>query len=190
MLSTTPLSDVLDCISSHEGWLDGIVISGGEPCLNPGLPDFIKGFRKAGLQTKIDTNGSNPKLLARLIHEGIVDYVAMDFKAPLNEFIYRRCTGVWTDIGAIGQSLDLLLKGAVDYEFRVTVCPGLLDVEDIVSMAKRIKDAKRFVLQNFVAQNTLDPSYSKIAPYPMEKLEEMKNAASVYVKDCMVISPH
>lgn len=189
MLPTTPLSEVLDRISSYEDWLDGIVISGGEPCLNPGLPDFIKKLRKTGLQIKIDTNGSRPKLLSQLIHEGIVDYVAMDFKAPLNEFSYRRCTGIWTDVETIGQSLDILLKGSVDYEFRVTICPGLLDVEDIKSMAERVQNAKRFVLQNFVAQNTLDPSFAEMTPYSREKLEKMKEAASAYVQECIVISP-
>jgi pyruvate formate lyase activating enzyme len=187
-LSNLRIQDIRDCISSYEGWLDGVVISGGEPCLNPDLPHLIDEFRNLGLKIKLDTNGSRPELLKQIIRDGLIDYVAMDFKAPLNEFSYRRCTGVWTDVKAIGKSLDLLLKGNVDYEFRVTICPGLLDLEDIKYMGERIEGAKRFVLQNFVPQNTLDASMSELVPYNMEKLEKMKQVISHNVEECLIIS--
>lgn len=189
-LPDLPLQDIRDFLSSHGDWLDGIVISGGEPCLDQDLPNLINEFRNLGLKIKLDTNGSQPEHLKRIIKDGLVDYVAMDFKAPLNEFSYRRCTGVWTDVKAIGQSLDLLLEGNVDYEFRVTVCPGLLDVEDIKHMGESIDGAERFVLQNFVPQNTLDISMSELAPFTMEKLEKMKQVISHNVKECLIISSY
>ena len=187
-LSDIPLQDIRDCISSYKDWLDGVVISGGEPCLNPELPDLIYEFRNLGLKIKLDTNGSRPELLKQVINDGLVDYVAMDFKAPLNEFSYRRCTGVWTDVRAIGKSLDILLTEDVDYEFRVTVCPDLLDLKDIEYMGERIEGAKRFVLQNFVPQNTLETSMNEIVPYTSEKLEKMKEIISHNVKECLIIS--
>jgi pyruvate formate lyase activating enzyme len=189
-LSDLPLQDIRDFISSHGDWLDGIVISGGEPCLNQGLPHLINEFRNLDLKIKLDTNGSRPELLKQIIADGLVDYVAMDFKAPLNELSYRRCTGVRTDIKAIGRSLDLLLEGNVDYEFRVTICPSLLDVDDIKNMGERIEGAQRFVLQNVVPQNTLDISMGKLVPYTMEKLEKMKQAISHNVKECLIISSY
>jgi pyruvate formate lyase activating enzyme len=189
-LSDLPLQDIRDCISSYGDWLDGVVISGGEPCLNPELPHLIDEFRNLGLKIKIDTNGSRPELLKQIIRDGLVDYVAMDFKAPLNEFSYRRCSGVWTDIKAISRSLDLLLAGNVDYEFRVTICPGLLDIEDIKYMGERIEGAKRLVLQNFVPQNTLETSMSELVPYTREKLEKMKQVISHNVEECLIISSH
>lgn len=187
-LPTISFSQVQSCINSYGDWLDGIVISGGEPCLNPELFNLCESLRKMGLQIKLDTNGSLPKVLAQLIHDGLVDYVAMDFKAPLNEFSYRRCTGAWTEVEKIGQSLDLLKNTGVDYEFRVTVCPGLLDINDIRAMGERIKGAKRFVLQNFVPHNTLEPSFADIAPYPKERLEQFQEAISFYVQETLIIS--
>ena len=187
-MANISFSDIKRCISSYEDWIDGVVISGGEPCISPSLPNLIKEFRHMGLKIKLDTNGSYPDVLEQLIRDDLLDYVAMDFKAPLNEFSYRRCSGVWTDIKAIGKSLDLLLEGNVDYEFRVTICPGLLEVEDIKSMGERIQGAKRFVLQSFVPQNTLDPSMTEGPPCAKETMEDMKRALSPYVENCFVIS--
>ena len=189
-LDSISLGDIRHYVSSYSDWLDGIVISGGEPCLHSGLPNLIEEFRRMGMKIKLDTNGTRPALLKQLIRNGLLDYVAMDFKAPLNEFSYRRCSGVWTDIRAIGQSIDLLLKGQIDYEFRVTICPGLLSIEDIESMCERIQGAKRFVLQGFVPQNTLDPAMIERMPYTTEKMEAMQKMASSYVEECLIKSTH
>jgi len=186
-LVTFPLDEVRDYLSTYESWMDGVVISGGEPCINPGLPALIVELRSLGLKIKLDTNGSRPDVLERLIQDGMLDYVAMDFKAPLNEFSYRRCAGVWTDVTAIGRSIDLLRAGAVDYEFRVTICPGLLDTKDLISMGERIRSARRFVLQGFVPQNTLDSSLAERVPYSMEKLDEMRHAVAPFVEECILI---
>ncbi len=189
-LSDIPLSEILDYISTYQEWIDGVVISGGEPCINSELPMLCELLRKTGTKIKLDTNGSKPKLLDLLIHEGLLDYIAMDFKSPLNETSYRRCTGIWTDIESIKQTIDLLLKGSVDYELRVTVCPYLLNIEDIKNMGERIQGAKRLVLQNYLPQNTLESSFADIVPYPIEKLQEMKEVMSSYVQECLIISPY
>lgn len=186
-LPTIPFYDIKEYIVSYNDWLDGVVISGGEPCLNEDLPFFCERIKKLGMQIKLDTNGSRPQILSQLIREGLIDYVAMDFKAPLNEFGYRRCTGVWPDIKSIGQSIELLLKEEIDYEFRVTVCNGLLNKDDIRSMGEIVKGAKRFVLQNFVPQNTLVPSFAHVLPFAHEKLEEMKDILHAYVQEILII---
>ena len=189
-LDSISFTKIRNHISAYSDWLDGVVISGGEPCIHSGLPNLIEEFRRTGFKIKLDTNGSRPAVLKQLIRNGLVDYIAMDFKAPLNEFSYRRCSGVWSDIRAIGQSIDLLLEGQIDYEFRVTICPGLLEIEDIQAMSERIQGAKRFILQSFVPQNTLDPDMMERMPYPKEKMESMKQIASLHVKESIFISPH
>ncbi|MGA1844380.1 MAG: anaerobic ribonucleoside-triphosphate reductase activating protein [bacterium] len=186
-LVTFPLDEVRDYLNTYENWLDGVVISGGEPCINSGLPALIAELRALGLKIKLDTNGSRPEVLEQLIQDGMLDYVAMDFKAPLNEFSYRRCTGVWTDVTAIGRSIDLLRAGAIDYEFRVTICPGLLDTNDLLSMGERIQGARRFTLQGFAPHNTLDSSFAGRVPYSNEKLDQMRHAVAPYVEECLLV---
>jgi len=162
-------------LTQHPGWIDGVVISGGEPTLYSRLIPLIKIIRNMGLKVKLDTNGSKPNILRKLIKEKLIDYIAIDFKAPLQKDIYARCIGIDIPIlSKIKRSIRLLLREEVEYEFRTTVCPVLLEEKDIYKMAKDIRGAKRFILQNFKANNTLNPRFEKIVPYSEKRIEEMK----------------
>ena len=137
---------LMEWLKERAGFLDGVVITGGEPTLQPDLAAFIRRIRTVGYAVKLDTNGTRPGLLGDLVNERLLDFVAMDLKAPMEK--YEAFCGAPVDHGAINASIDLLLSDRVDYEFRATVVPQLTE-DDLVAMSRRIRGAKRFVLQQY-----------------------------------------
>ncbi len=164
--------------------LEGVVLCGGEPVVSRGLIPFIKKIKKMGFFVKLDTNGSNPKILKKLIDKKLVDYVAMDIKGPKGR--YSEFSGVKFDIKRIQESIDILKEGRIDYEFRSTIVPTLHKKEDVIEMAKWIRGAKRYFLQNFRPEKTVDPKFEKIKPYPQEFLLEIQKAISPFFEVCQV----
>lgn len=133
-----------EMISGRKSFLDGVVVTGGEPTLQKDLGDFIKKVKDLGYPVKLDTNGTNPKVIESLINKGLVDYIAMDVKAPFGK--YNEICGVDVDIASIKRSIEILKRGTVDYEFRTTVAPGL-DMDDLCEIAWSIAGARLYVLQ-------------------------------------------
>ena len=164
--------------------LEGATICGGEPSINKDLPQFCKKIKKAGYLVKLDTNGSNPKMLKKMIDEKLIDYVAMDIKLPREK--YQKILGRKIKIEDIEKSVKILKEGKVDYEFRTTVVPTILTKEDILKIAKWISGAKRYYLQNFRPEKTIDPKFEKIKPYPQEYLLEIQKAISPFFEVCQV----
>ncbi len=164
--------------------IDAIVLCGGEPCLNKDLPQFCKKIKKLGYLIKIDTNGSNPRMLKKLIDEKLVDYVAMDIKGPKER--YSEFAGVKVNIKKIQKSIDILKEGKVDCEFRSTIVPTLHKREDVIEMAKWIKGAKKYYLQNFRPEKTIDPKFEKVKPYPEEYLLGIQKAIAPFFEVCQV----
>ncbi len=145
--SLYPEADVLAFLKKRQGLLDGVVISGGEPLLYPALLPFLQKVRQLGYAIKVDTNGTNPDLLQRLLSEGLADYIAMDIKnAPA---LYGVTTGTAPDMAAISASRELLMRGCVDYEFRTTAVKGLHTEESIKALSLWIAGAERYFLQAF-----------------------------------------
>jgi pyruvate formate lyase activating enzyme len=180
-----PLDAVLEHIASREGWLDGVVICGGEPTVWPELPDLCRTFREAGLAVKLDTNGTYPDRLAALLESGLVDAVAMDLKAPLDER-YAAVCGPAMDVEAVGRSIDLLMAGPVEYEFRTTVCPAFIGEPEIHAMGARVLGARRWVLQRFDPAHALDPELRKVEPYGPAALETLAEVGRAYVNHCVI----
>ena len=120
--------EIFDFLSSHKGFIDAVVISGGEPTLQGDLIEFIKAIKKLGYKVKLDTNGTNFEVLRALIEGKLVDYVAMDIKAPLEDYI--KIVGVDCNLEDVKKSVGLLLEGQVESEFRTTFSPDL-NLEDI-----------------------------------------------------------
>lgn len=173
-------------LKTHRDFIDGLCISGGEPCLyGEGLMRILRHFKDMGFLTKLDTNGSRPELIEDIIREDVVDYIAMDIKAPLDFESYSRSTGTGSRglFEAVLESIRIIMASGVDYEFRTTVVPTLHTSSDIERIASYINGAKRFILQNFQAVKTLDPAYGRVVPYPMEVLEEMQKISRNYVKE-------
>jgi pyruvate formate lyase activating enzyme len=166
-----PPDQIWDFLSRRHGLLDGVAISGGEPTLQPDLLDFAGRVREMGFLVKLDTNGYRPQVLEAMLDAGLLDYVAMDIKAPLKK--YDQAAGVSVDIERIERSMALLRNSPVEYEFRTTVVPGLLAEEDIIEIARLVSGVPRFCLQQFVPHNTLDPDMTKQVPYLPERVRAM-----------------
>lgn len=176
--------ELFNFLKERKKLIEGVVLCGGEPTMSKGLLNLIKKIKKMGFLVKLDTNGSNPKILKKLIEEKLVDYVAMDIKGPKEK--YEKFAGVKVDLKKIQESIDILKEGKVDYEFRSTIVPTLHKKEDVIEMAKWIKGAKRYFLQNFRPEKTIDPSFEKIKPYPLEFLLEIQKAIAPFFEICQV----
>ena len=173
--ATIPLRDIFGRLRSLRNWIDGICITGGEPTLHAGLLSLIREIKRHGLPVKLDTNGSNPQKLENLIETGEVDFVSMDVKAPLDPFRYSRSTGFSTHLKAVLESIEILRRGRVEYEFRMTVVPGLHTEEDIQTLGHQLRVGRRFILQNFNPENTLDPSLRSVTPYDPKLLKKIES---------------
>jgi len=150
-LPDVPFEQISSFLRARKGWIDGVVITGGEPTLwTNRLKALITAIKALGLGVKLDTNGSNPELLAEILREGLVDMVSMDIKAPLQEEAYARAAGVSVNLDALRHSIALLRESAVDVEFRTTVTPEILSIEDIAETARAIQgDDTCYFLQAF-----------------------------------------
>ena len=146
--------ELLSFLRKRQGLLDGVAITGGEPCLHAGLPDLLARIRELGFATKLDTNGCHPRMLERLLSDRLVDYVAMDVKNSPGK--YARTAGVErVDLDAIAESIRLIMDGAPDYEFRTTVVEEFHCREDFEEIGKMIQGAKRYFLQPFADRDTV-----------------------------------
>ncbi|BFT94067.1 MAG: anaerobic ribonucleoside-triphosphate reductase activating protein [Minisyncoccus archaeiphilus] len=179
---------VLDYLETRKGLLEGVVLCGGEPTLNQDLPKIIKPLREMGYSIKLDTNGSNPDMLKKLINEHLIDYVAMDIKAPVDDGIkYSLATGGFNDIRRIKESINLIKENLSDYEFRSTLVPGIHSLEDIILMAKSVGPAKRYYLQQFVGgKEMIDNRLSDVPPFPYEGLEAVRKSVAHLFGICQI----
>ena len=142
--------------------------------MHPDLPLLVRDIRRHGFLVKLDTNGSNPALLERLLKAGDLDFVSMDVKAPLDPFHYQRSAGCYVDLNLLRRSITLLKEGTVEYQFRMTVVPGLHSEEDVKKVADQLQAGHRLVLQNFNPENPLDPSLKQTQPFDPEVLKRME----------------
>jgi len=195
--------DFFDFLKERKGLLEGIVICGGEPTIYKELPGFIRKIKKLGYLVKLDTNGSNPEMLKRLIDEKLIDYVAMDIKQSQSAKLpegsrfggtygagkvqkYDVATGVKVDLNKIKKSVELIKNSGIDYEFRTTIVSTVHTKEDIIEIAKWLTPAKKYYLQNFRAEKTIDPKFKKIKPYSKDFLISIQKEISSYFEICEV----
>ena len=180
-----PKDEILSFLSKRKEQLEGVVISGGEPLLQEDIVDFVERIKNLRLLVKIDTNGAFPGKLGELLEKQLVDYIAMDVKAPKRK--YRELVGVDVDIPKIEASIDLIKNKAPAYEFKTTFIPGLLKKEDIVEIAKWIEGADTYYLQQFKAISPLMSSTLENAiPYPRDYFLETLTAIKPFFKRCTV----
>ena len=163
-------------VSKRKGVLDGVCITGGEPLLSPDISEFIKKIRSFGLLVKLDTNGSFPDRLDALLNENLLDYVAMDIKNSTDK--YAITAGVNAYPIEIEKSIDIIMEKAPDYEFRTTVVKELHTTQDIVNIAVRIKNAKKYYIQSYVdSGDIISGGFSAYSP--AEMLEILKSAQEI-----------
>lgn len=160
---------VLSDIWRRRLFLDGVVISGGEPTLYPNLEELLQWFRNdAQIPVKLDTNGSSPEILDRLVRRGLVDAVAMDVKAPWEK--YSLLSGVSVEPDRIRSSIELLGSLGISLEFRTTFVPGLLSIEDLRRIRLQLNGDPRWVVQLFRPEHALDPALRGIAAPSREEI--------------------
>lgn len=176
-------SEFFEFLKSRQGELDGVCITGGEPTLHKDLPDFLSKIKNLGFAVKLDTNGSHPEILEKLITEKLVDYIAMDIKAPAEK--YNEIAG-GVGIDKIKKSVELIKNSEIDYEFRTTVVPKFHKKDDFIKIAEWLKGAKKYFLQQFYATKTLDDCLKDERSYSKEELEQFCEAIKPNFGQCGV----
>lgn len=169
---------IFDYLKNKKKWLDGVVMLGGEPTIHKNFLKIVKKIKQSGLKIGVHTNGTNPKALKILIKNKLVDFIAMDIKAPLNS--YKKVVNVNIDPTSIIESADIIMNSKIDYEFRTTVVPGLTEKEDIEKIGKWLKGAKRFFIQQFKPARTLNPKFRNVKPFRVSELLEFKKISKPY----------
>ncbi len=178
-LETTSEEYLLEFLESRKKWIDGVVITGGEPTLHKDLPQLIARIKELGFLVKLDTNGSNPGMIEELTSKGLVDFIAMDVKAPAGD--YSRAAGVPADEKKIQESIRLIREAgdgqhenALDYEFRTTVVPGIVGEKELGSIGKMLSGARKLALQQFDNRNTFNQNLRQTKPYTKEDFAGFK----------------
>ena len=171
-------SEIFDHLKKRQGILDGIVISGGEPLLQNGIDEFLSEIKELGYEIKLDTNGSFPEKLKNIIDAKLCDYVAVDIKNSKEK--YCETVGLENfDVSLIEKTVDILMNGNVDFEFRTTVTKNFHTIEDIEHIGEWIKGVERYYLQNFVdSGNLIDNSVEGVSK---EIMYEMLDVVEKYV---------
>lgn len=183
-LPTLDLNLFLSYLDSRKGWLDGLCLSGGEPLLHEDIEVLARVIKDRGFLVKIDTNGSFPERLEYLIAQGLVDWIAMDIKGPLAK--YQDIVRVEVETGKIERSVELIRGSNLPYIFRTTVVPGLIGEEELLEVAEWLNGSRCYQLQQFVPQNTVDPDYMKLEPYPAEEIKRWAEELRPYFQKVLV----
>jgi len=176
-------SKILTFLQTRQGKLDAIVITGGEPTLHQDLPAFIKKIKKLGFLVKLDTNGTNPKMLEQLLDKKLLNYIAMDIKAPLEK--YQKVVCRLVNVNQIKKSIRLIIKSQIDYEFRTTVVAGQLTKADLIKIGEVIQGAKNYVLQRFVPTKANNPDFLQRKSYSKAWFQQAQKKLKNYVKVCI-----
>lgn len=171
--------DFIDFLKTRIGKLDGVVITGGEPTLQTGLYDFIKEIKALGFAVKLDTNGTNPDILEQLILDNMLDYIAMDIKAPIEK--YPEITGVKIQPDKIFKSINLIINSGVDYEFRTTVVKSQLTFNDFEKIKEMIKGAKKYYMQKFIPTKLYDNNLENETTYSDAEFKEICEYLRKYI---------
>jgi len=168
-----PLEEIYKFLEERKGFLEAVVLCGGEPTIYEDIIDFVKQIKDMDYLVKLDTNGSNPEILQTMINNRLLDYVAMDIKAPKEK--YEKVAGAGVNIKDIEKSIAILKESKIDYEFRTTVVPELITKKDILRIAEWLNPAKKYVLQNFQSKDKIvDSNFCKLKSYPDKYLKDIQ----------------
>ncbi len=180
-LSDYPMAALLDELQERRRFIDGVVISGGEPTLDPELPGLLKEIKALGLLVKLDTNGLAPAVLENIMGLGLVDYLALDLKTAPERYGELHSGPVC--VPSLRKSIRLILEGDIPYEFRTTCVPGLVEEEDIRLLCEQVRGAQSWMLQQFVPQHAMDEGVQTIVPHCPERLESFAALARNHVQN-------
>jgi len=179
-LPTISHEEFYQFLRDNKKWLDGVCVCGGEPTIHKDLPEHIVHMRDLGYKIKLDTNGTNPVMVKHLIDDELLDYIAMDIKSPLHK--YESVVQVPVDKDNIAQTVSLLLQNRVDYEFRTTAVPTLINEQDFEEIGLWIAGAQNYFIQQFSNKSCLKRALEQLGPFSLEQLEKFKTIVQPYVK--------
>ncbi|HOE74858.1 MAG TPA: anaerobic ribonucleoside-triphosphate reductase activating protein [bacterium] len=180
-----PLKEIYHFLQRKKGKLDAVTITGGEPTIHPDLIRMIKRIKEMGFLLKLDTNGSNPDVLETIIQKKLVDYIAMDIKAPLEK--YKEIMGWPISPEVLTRSINLIINSGIHHEFRTTIAKSLTTKEDLCKIAKTIKGAESYYLQRFVpSQKIYDKSLLPDTSYSSNELVLLAEKMLKFVEKCGV----
>ncbi len=172
---TLDLDDVVTRLKPFVGWIDGVVVSGGEPTLHPRLGDLFEAVRSTGFKTKLDTNGSQPAVVRDLCQDGLVDMVAMDLKAPLEPMAYARAAGKTVDVEPVSATLDYLRSSGLNHEIRSTLWPAWHGQAELTAMAETVQGCQTWTLQALNPANSWkQEALGKGDPYSSDELAQLQ----------------
>ena len=176
--------ELMAFLKSRLGRLQGVCVSGGEPTLHPELPGLMKRIKSLGFQIKLDTNGTNPEMLKRLIADGLVDYVAMDIKNSPDK--YALTTGLISNsefqisnFNAVRESAALLMQGRVDFEFRTTLTREMHSIDDMESIGRWLSGEEKYFLQTYSEEG--EQLVGGLTPFTAEQTGELLDALRRYI---------
>jgi len=162
-LEDVHLEYIILTLRKFKQWVNRVVITGGEPTIHMGLFSVLGYLKREGMLVKLDTNGSSPSALRGLVSEGLIDYIAMDVKGPIDR--YEQWCGVDVDKRKIEESVRFIMEGAVPYEFRMTVVPQLHHEDDVYHVAEYLRASDKFFLQEFKPRKCIAPAYLNVQPF-------------------------
>lgn len=183
-LSVYSDEEVFELLISRKKLIDSVVISGGEPCLNRDLYEFIERLKKNTFFVKLDTNGYYPDILERLLAGNLLDYVAMDIKTSPAKYDSLTCTTV--DFSRIKRSFNALMSSGIDYELRTTCVPVFIALDDFAKIKEELGHVKKYYLQQFVNKVTLDSTLKNCQPYPESELLRFKEFVRTFADICEI----
>lgn len=173
-------TELFSFLESRKGLIDGVAITGGEPCLHKDLPELIKKIREIGYPVKLDTNGYHPEMLKGILESGLVEYVAMDIKNSEEKYdITCGINGI--DMNKIKESISLLINSGIEYEFRTTVISEFHEKDDFVKICGMIKGAKRYFLQRFTDRDSVP--YGNLSAPSFDKMKEYAAVSRQFIKN-------
>ena len=187
-LEDIPFEIIQEYLKKRRDWVDAVVITGGEPTIHEDIFELIYALKALSYSVKLDSNGTNPEALREIIKQRLIDYFAIDIKAPFTNGCsqYNKAAGVNVDIESIAESVKLVISSGIDHEFRTTAVPGIIGRSQIMEIARSLNGAKKYCIQQFVTRETLDPSYLNIKPYQKEELERLALLAGEHLNNVKV----
>jgi len=176
---------ILNFLKERQGFVEALVVTGGEPTLHSDLPEFLQKVKSLGFLIKIDTNGTNSQMIEILQAKGLVDFWAMDIKNSYPK--YFATVEQFVDEEEIKKSINLIKKGSQDYEFRTTIVEGLHKPEDVLAMAQMVEGAKKYVLQQFISRDKLvNPKFVGKKSISEEELKSLAKECEHWVGKCEI----
>ena len=172
--------DAVKTLEERKKFIEHVVITGGEPTIQEGLPGFLSRLKALGYKTKLDSNGMRPGVLEKSLAH--LDYVAVDVKTSPD--LYPRLKA--ESVEGLLKTINILKNGSVDYEFRCTAVPGFVNEDVVHRIGEMVEGARRFAFQQFIHGDTLDPAFNSKTPYTKEKISQFADIMTGYVEEVIL----